>query len=62
MMEENNTQLSADFVQPQPIVPGMEKKTPSLLQRYTKEQIEEAIDSNYGITTAIANQLDCTFA
>lgn len=61
-MEDSNTQISADFVQPQPIVPGMEKKTPSLLQRYTKEQIEEAIDSNYGITTAIANQLDCTFA
>lgn len=55
MMEDNNTQLSADFVQPQPIVPGMEKKTPALLQRYTKEQIEEAIDNNYGITTAIAN-------
>ena len=59
---DNNSQLSATFVQPQPIVPGMDKKTPPLLQRFTKEQIEAAIEENYGITTAIANQLDCTFA
>lgn len=62
-MEDNNTQLSAaTFQQPQVIQPGMPSKTPPLLQRFTKEQIEEAIEKSFGITTAICQQLDCTYA
>ena len=34
---------------------------PAVHTRYSKEQLEEIIEKNYGIVTAICCQLDCTY-
>ena len=40
----------------------LQPKLPPLDQRYTKEQLEECIERQYGIVTAICNELDCTYS
>ena len=37
-------------------------KLPPLDQRYTREQLEECIERQYGIVTSICNELDCTYS
>ena len=40
----------------------MKIKLPALQQRYSKDQIIEVIQKNYGVLTAICNELDCTYS
>ena len=40
----------------------MQPKLPPLDQRYSREQLEECIERQYGIVTAICNELDCTYS
>lgn len=37
-------------------------KLPPLDKRYTREQLEDCIERQYGIVTAICNELDCTYS
>lgn len=40
----------------------LQPKLPPLDQRYTREQLAECIERQYGIVTAICNELDCTYS
>jgi hypothetical protein len=35
--------------------------TPPVYERYTKEELEEIIEKNFGITTIICSLVDCTY-
>lgn len=43
------------------IAAGMEKKLPAVDERYGVEEVERVIEQEYGVVTAIANRLDCTY-
>lgn len=40
----------------------LQPKLPPLDKRYTREQLEDCIERQYGIVTAICNELDCTYS
>ena len=48
------------------LLPGFKNKLkpvlPPLQQRFTKEELQNIIEENYGVVTVLCNLLDCTFA
>lgn len=43
------------------VAAGMERKLAPVDERYSVEEVERVIESEYGVVTAIANRLDCTY-
>lgn len=48
------------------LLPGFKNKLkpvlPPLQQRFTKEELQNIIEENYGVVTVLCNVLDCTYA
>ena len=48
------------------LLPGFKNKLkpvlPPLQQRFTKEELQNIIEENYGVVTVLCNILDCTYA
>lgn len=66
MTDERNEQNKAEDEQKTElptggITGGMKAVLPPLWERYTKEEFMSVVEHNVGITTAVCNQLDCTF-
>lgn len=44
------------------ITNNLAPKLPPVHERYTKEQVAEVIERQYGVVTSICNELDCTYS
>lgn len=60
--EKRDSQQNKESGKTYGITGGMHQVLPALYKRISKEEFIQCIEQNCGITTAICNQLDCTFS